>query len=105
MTTKTTPKPLFIPLVGKYFDAFADGSKRDELRLYGPQWNERTCVKDRPVVLSRGYGKAHRLSGHIISFKKQRGDTFGSTYRQAILDVYGTLDVEIACIGIEVAYG
>lgn len=100
--TKTTPKPLFIPLVGKYFDAFADGSKRDELRLYGPRWNENTCAKDRPVVISRGYGKAHRLNGRVQSFKKQRGTTFGSTYRKAIQEVYGTLEVDIACISIEV---
>ena len=91
-------KPLFIPLKSKYFDAFADGSKTDELRRYGPRWNEKTCPVGREVVLSKGYGKAHRLRGHILRFKKQHGSIFSSTYKQAILDVFGTLDIWIACI-------
>lgn len=61
-------KPLFIPLKAKYFDAFAAGTKDTEYRLYGPRWNERTCPPGRPVVLSRGYGKAHRLNGRIEHF-------------------------------------
>lgn len=95
-------KPLFVPLKAEYYDAFADGSKREELRRYGPRWNERTCTVGRAVVLSKGYGKKHRMSGRIWKFKKQHGSTFGSTYQAAILDVYGTLDVWIACILIEV---
>ncbi len=93
-------KPLFIPLQGKWFDAFAAGTKRDELRLYGPRWNERTCREGRNVVLSRGYGKAHRLAGRVWKFKRQSGHLFGSTYRAAIQEVFGTLDVEIAVISI-----
>jgi hypothetical protein len=102
-TTETTP--LFIPLKGVYYDAFEDGSKTEELRSYGPRWNEKTCAVGRSVVLSRGYGKAHRLSGKILRFKKQYGLTFGSTYKASIIDVYGTLDVWIACISIEVFHG
>lgn len=94
--------PLFIPLKSEYFEAFADGSKRAELRRYGKRWNEGTCQIGRPVVLSKGYGKAHRLTGNILRFKRQHGSTFGSTYQAAILDVFGTLDIEIACIHIEV---
>ncbi len=93
-------KPLFIPLNTEYFDAFADGSKREELRRYGPRWNENTCTVGRDVVLSKGYGKKHRMTGRIWKFKRQHGSTFGSTYRAAILDVFGTLDIEIACIAI-----
>lgn len=92
--------PLFIPLQTEFYQAFADGSKRDELRRYGPRWNERTCVVSRRVVLSHGYGKAHRLRGYVGWFKKQRGTTFGSTYRAIIERVFGTLDVDIACISI-----
>lgn len=62
-------KPLFIPLKGKYFDAFADGSKDTEYRVYGKRWNERTCPVGREVVLSRGYGKAHRLNGRVVDFR------------------------------------
>lgn len=94
-------KPLFIPLKTEYYEAFANGSKRDELRRYGPRWNERTCEIGRDVVLSKGYGKQHRLTGYVRRFKKQHGSTFNSTYKNAILDVFGSLDIEIACVSIE----
>lgn len=42
-------KPLFVPLKTEYYEAFADGSKREELRRYGPRWNEKTCAVGRPV--------------------------------------------------------
>ena len=93
-------KPLFIPLTGKYFEQFARGEKTEELRRHGPRWNDHTCRPGRDVVLSRGYGKACRLRGVITGYKRQHGSTFGSTYRAAILDVYGTLDIWIACIRI-----
>jgi len=93
-------KPLFIPLKTEYFEAFQDGSKTEELRKYGPGWNEKTCTVGRDVVLSKGYGKHARMTGTIHRFKKQHGSLFGSTYRAAIEAVYGTLDIEIACIGI-----
>jgi hypothetical protein len=94
-------KPLFVPLKTEYYDAFASGSKREELRRYGPRWNERTCAVGREVVLSKGYGKQHRITGRVSRFKKQHGSLFGSTYKAAILDVFGTLDIEIACVSIE----
>jgi hypothetical protein len=94
-------KPLFIPLKSEFFDAFACGDKTDELRLYGLRWNERTCTLGRSVLLSRGYGRKHRLFGRVRAFKRQHGTTFGSTYRESIERIYGTLDVWIACIGIE----
>lgn len=93
--------PLFIPLKTEYYDAFLDGSKREELRRYGPRWNEKTCVVGRGVVLSKGYGKKHRQAGRIWRFKRQHGSLFGSTYRAAIMAVFGTLDIEIACVSIE----
>lgn len=60
---------LFIPLKAQYYDAFAEGRKTDEFRLYGPRWNERTCHLGRPVTLSRGYGKKNRLYGHVAGFR------------------------------------
>jgi len=65
-------KPLFIPLKREFYDAFADRSKDTEYRVYGPRWNERTCPVGREVVLSRGYGKSHRLRGTVAAF--QAGD-------------------------------
>jgi hypothetical protein len=94
-------KPLFVPLKTEYYEAFADGSKREELRRYGPRWNEKTCAVGREVVLSKGYGKQHRMDGRVWKFKRQHGSTFGSTYKAEILDVFGTLDIEIACVAIE----
>jgi hypothetical protein len=93
-------KPLFIPLKREFYLAFKDGTKTEELRRYGPRWNERTCAVGRQVVLSLGYGKGNRLTGKIWRFKKQHGSMFGSTYKASILNIYGTLDIDIACISI-----
>jgi len=94
-------KPLFIPLRAVHYDAFASGDKREELRPYGPRWNEKTCHVGREVILSRGYGKQHRLRGVIWRFFKQHGSLFGSNYKADIQSCYGTLDMDIACIGIK----
>ena len=93
-------KPLFIPLRTKYYNAFASGEKKEELRVYGPRWNEKTCLLNRPVILAKGYGKHARMKGRIWRFKKQHGSLFGSTCQKAIKEVFGTLDVDIACIDI-----
>jgi hypothetical protein len=93
-------KPLFVPLKKEYYEAFLTGEKTEELRLYGPRWNHRTCTVGREVVLSLGYGKQHRMKGRIWKIKKQHGSTFGSTYRDQIVAVFGTLDVQVACISI-----
>ncbi len=58
-------KALFIPLKTKYWNEFVFGTKTYEYRLDGPRWNSKTCFKDRPVVLSKGYGKKHRMRGII----------------------------------------
>ncbi|MCP4089625.1 MAG: hypothetical protein GY746_07510 [Gammaproteobacteria bacterium] len=93
-------KPLFVPLNTEYYEAFKDGSKTEELRIYGPRWNHGTCQVGREVVISKGYGKQNRMKGRIWKFKKQHGSLFGSTCKAAIKAVYGSLDVEIACISI-----
>ena len=95
-----TEKPLFIPLKSKWYEQFQSGEKRDELRRYGPRWNENTCRVGREAVLSKGYGKQNRMRGKVRAFKKQHGTLFGSTYKDAIKDTYGTLDVFIAVISI-----
>lgn len=94
-------KPLFIPLKTKHYEAFADGSKLEELRLYGPRWNETTCKLGRDVVLSKGYGKYARMTGKICFFVKIHGSTLSPKNKAAVQEIYGTLDVLIALIGIE----
>lgn len=83
-----TTKPLFIPLKAEHYDAFARGDKTCERRLYGPRWNERTCPVGRKVVLSRGYGKKHRMHGHIASFLQDMLAHFTDDTREALLGCY-----------------
>ncbi len=94
-------KPIFIPLYTEHYLAFADGSKTDELRLYGPRWNEAACPVGRAVVLSKGYGKHARLRGRIVGFKRRNGYGFDVLSRSVIMSLYGSLDVVFACINIE----
>lgn len=91
-------KPLFIPLRREYFEEFRDGSKDTEYRLHGARWNERTCRVGRPVVLSLGYGKRHRLTGTVSSFHQSTDLTpaFVACYPDAVLPI-------MACIGIKLA--
>lgn len=91
-----TEKPLFIPLKTEWFEAFERGEKRSELRRYGPGWNERTCRPGRSVTLSCGYGKHRRMTATIAEFHRRQARTFGSTYRAAIEQTFGTLNIEIA---------
>ncbi len=92
--------PGVIPRRTEYYNNFLSGDKTDELRAYGPRWNEKTCAVGRTVILSKGYGNHSRMSGVIWKFKKQHGTLFGSEYKESILNVYGTLDINIACISI-----
>lgn len=58
-------RPLFIPLKAEHYDAFDRGQKTEEYRQRGQRWNIETCRIGRRVILSRGYGKKHRLTGVI----------------------------------------
>ena len=95
-------KPLFIPLISKYYEDFDSGIKTSELRLYGPRWNEKTCPPGRAVVLSKGYGKKNRLTGVVREFHRRKSNTFGSTYQSDIRACYGEGVHDIAEIRIEV---
>jgi hypothetical protein len=86
--------------MSRYYHAFERGEKTDELRLYGPRWNEKTCRIGRAVTLSKGYGTQHRLHGTIAAFKRQHGSTFEGTYKAAIMERYKTLDVWVAVISV-----
>lgn len=61
-----------------------------------------TLLIEKGVITSYGYGRRRRMTGRIWSFKRQHGSTFGSTRRDSIQRVYGTLDIEIAVISIEI---
>ena len=93
-------KPLFIPVTTKYFELYASGRKDAELRLYGQRWNEKVCKVGRKVIISKGYGKHARLTGEIFCFVKMSGRSLSPENQMAVKDVYGTLDVLIAFIGI-----
>lgn len=97
-TAQAEGSSLFIPLRAEYFDAFARGSKTYEYRKRGPRWNAETCTIGRRVVLSRGYGKAHRLTGTITGFHY---DTTPSRI-PGWLECYGQSAGDAACIRIAV---
>jgi hypothetical protein len=65
--------PMFIPLRRQWFEAFRDGSKRNEWRAYGPRWNRQKCHRGRRVILSLGYSGA-RLRGSVVKTRCVRAD-------------------------------
>lgn len=90
--------PLFIPLKAVYFDAFDAGTKTRELRLYGPRWNERTCFAGRPAVLSKGYGKHHRLTAIVTGFAVLVPAELTPTELADFIALYGASAVHAAVI-------
>lgn len=93
-------KPLFIPLKREYFEAFKAGTKVEEFRPWGARWNAHTCPVGRPVTLSLGYGKAHRLSGTITGFEVRHEPTTTPAW----IDCYGPAceHLHAACIRIRI---
>lgn len=98
-------KPLFIPLKGEYYDLFVSGDKTFELRRFGLRWNEKVCAVGRSVTLSRGYGKTARIAGIIYSFDRFPAQLLSGLNRIAVGRLYGTLDLDIARIGIALTGG
>lgn len=93
--------PLFIPLNTEYYNAFADGTKTDEYRRYGPRWNEKTCFIGRDVILSKGYGKQSRMTGTVVSFKACASDELPTAGRIAADQIFGPGVHDMACIVIK----
>lgn len=89
-------RPLFIPLKAEFYDAFLSGTKTTEYRRHGPGWNAKTCTVGRRVVLSKGYGKAHRVTGTIVGFLVSTAPTYTDAWRAC----YGCTGGEAACITI-----
>ena len=81
-------KPLFIPLKTKYYEAFEQGRKDEEYRLYGSRWNEKTCYIGRAVTLSKGYGKQNRLKGTITGFQRLSGEHLKPQTQQSLQSLY-----------------
>lgn len=94
----TPERPLFIPLKTEPFLRFRLGSKDTEYRPYGPRWNERTCRIGRAVTLSKGYGKANRLTGTVRSFARSLDKWESEEWRAC----YGDRRCVVACIGVDV---
>lgn len=86
--THLRPKPLFIPLCAKYYDAFVDGNKDTEYRILGPRWNEKTCFQTREVVLSRGYGKQNRCTGNIKAVRILNAYELSSALQKSMYEIY-----------------
>lgn len=100
MVDRMVMKPLFIPLKGEFYDQFASGQKDTEYRPFGPRWNLRTCPPGREVVLSRGYGKAHRLRGVVKHFSMSKVITQTRLWQS----IYGTKHQYAACIQIRLTH-
>jgi hypothetical protein len=75
-------KALFIPVNTEYFEAFKNGSKKIEWRIFGKRWNERVCLQGRDVVISKGYGKKDRLKGVLEGFSKHLIDDPGHIFNR-----------------------
>lgn len=89
-------RPLFVPLITKYYEEFENGTKTKEYRKYGPRWNERTCFVGRPAVLSKGYGKANRLQSCVRNFRKVPASQYPPDIQADIITCFGGLDFDIA---------
>lgn len=88
--------PLFIPLKREFYEAFRRGDKIWEYRRAGGPWNPRTCPPGRRVVLSLGYGKAHRTPGFIFATKESMEPVRTAAWRAC----YGANKGPAFCIGI-----
>lgn len=111
-TPVPTMPPLFIPLRLEFYRAFDSGAKTEDYRVYGPRWNERTCLIGRRARLSCGYGRTHRrLFGVVVGFRIENDGTslpgwsacYGDTPRPASVIVIEQLPVlaAIRCLAFE----
>lgn len=95
-------KPLFLPLAGEHYDRFERGEKPFEFRRYKGPWTEKNCTVGRPIVLSRGYGKAKRLHGVITSFDIIPIVRLHLGTRKLFKEIYPEWEGCVAVIGIKV---
>ena len=90
-------KHLWVPLKSEYFLAFERGTKSIEYRLYGAQWNERTCWVGRDAILGHGYS-GRRLRAIVTAFETRTMDSeiYGPARVLALihLQVLGPLEAD-----------
>lgn len=93
-------KSLFVPLKTEYFNAFKEGRKTVEYRLYGPRWNEKQCAVGRGVRLRLGYS-GEDLHGEIVGFEIKNIVDLPEEVVHAVMDCYQKDIGRIACIEIK----
>lgn len=99
----TSAKPLFIVVHRRYFDDFAAGRKTEEFRPYGMRgWTREGCAIGRPVIISAGYGKRHRLRGVISGFRTEPEPVANCP---GWSDCYGPSGGLAACVAITLTPG
>lgn len=60
---------LFVPLNKAWYNFFAAGKKKWEIRAYGPRFNEKTVEVGKKVELRNGYQKKGALWGTITEVR------------------------------------
>jgi hypothetical protein len=96
-------KPLFIPLKAEFYDAFVRGEKSEELRKWGPRWNAKVCAVGRLVILSRSYGKQHRVRGIIRMVRIGSLEILTQRQKESMLRLYNHPGMVAIAIGIDLA--
>ena len=96
-------KPLFIPLKTEYYEAFESGSKSRELRRGSDKrWSEKNCRIGRHVTLSKGYGKAHRISGVVTGYERKLAALLPSNDYDAFRACFGLGEEFASVIHIDI---
>jgi hypothetical protein len=65
----STETPLFIPMVAKFYDAFANGTKTVEYRR-GPRWDTRICRIGRRVTIITGFHYDHLAGSRLPGWRE-----------------------------------
>ena len=91
-----TQKSLSVPLHGGPYKV-ADVSRIQALRKYGPRWTAEVCAIGRAVTLS-----SYPLNGVIDTYSRTNARFLSKDYQEAVQCHYGTLDIEVAVIGINI---
>jgi hypothetical protein len=97
----TMLKPFFMPLKTEYFEQFKNGTKSYELRKYSNRFCRAKFPIGRHVILSKGYGKKHRLIGTVAHINIVMADELSIIDRKAVVDCYGNGEIKIIQIWLK----
>jgi len=92
----------FIPLAADPFNQFKAGTKTHELRKQDKRWRSELYPIGRRVTLSHGYS-GERLYGSVSSYESILGSYLSESDREAVVRHYGTTNIYVAVIGIDLA--